>query len=161
MECIIREMRKEEFALLDDFLYNAIFIPEGYTKKVPRDIIYNDPLIYASFKDFGTLPDDYCLVAEKDTRVIGAVWVGIREEYGHIDDETPSLSISINEEYRNQSIGTQLMTKMLKMLRQKGYKRASLSINKENYALKMYEKLGFEIIGDGENETEYLMVCEL
>lgn len=108
MECIIREMRKEEFALLDDFLYNAIFIPEGYTKKVPRDIIYSDPLIYASIKDFGTLADDYCLVAEKDNRVIGAVWVGIREEYGHIDDETPSLSISIYKEYRNQSIGTQL-----------------------------------------------------
>lgn len=53
------------------------------------------------------------------------------------------------------------MTKMLKKLRQKGYKRASLSVNKENYALKMYEKLGFEIIGDGENETQYLMVCEL
>ena len=41
-------------------------------EEVPRDIIYNDPKIYASIKDFGSQPDDYCLVAQAEDRVIGA-----------------------------------------------------------------------------------------
>ena len=95
MDYIIREMKKEEYHLLDDFLFNAIFIPDWYTKEVPRSIIYENPQIYAAIKDFGTHPDDYCLVAEVDGKVAGAVWVGISESYGHMDDQTPSFSISL------------------------------------------------------------------
>jgi len=61
--------------LLDNFLYEAIFIPDWYTEEVPRDIIYTNPKIYAAIKDFGTHPDDYCLVAEVDKKLVGAVWV--------------------------------------------------------------------------------------
>jgi ribosomal protein S18 acetylase RimI-like enzyme len=154
-------MKKEEYPLLDDFLYNAIFVPDWYTKEVSRNIIYENPLIYAAIKDFGTHPDDYCLVAEVDGKVAGAVWVGITEEYGHMDKETPSFSISLYKEYRNQGIGTELMRQMLELLKAKGYKKASLGVNKENYAVRMYQKVGFEIIGDGADETEYLMVCKL
>ncbi|WP_330392406.1 N-acetyltransferase [Hespellia stercorisuis] len=53
------------------------------------------------------------------------------------------------------------MKKMLQLLKEKGYKRASLGVNKENYAVCMYKNVGFEIIGDGADETEYLMVCDL
>lgn len=38
---IIREMKKGEYKILDDFLYEAIFIPKG-TKKPPREIINNE-----------------------------------------------------------------------------------------------------------------------
>lgn len=112
----------EEIPLLDDFLYNAIFIPAWYNEEVPKDIIYNDPKIYASIKDFGSQPDDYCLVAEVADKVIGAVWVRIANEYGHVDDETPSFAISLYKEYRNNGIGTALMIKMLEILKGKGYK---------------------------------------
>ena len=158
MNYIIREIRKEEIPLLDDFLYEAIYIPEGYTEVIPRDIIYTNPKIYAAIKDFGTHPDDYCLLAEVDKKIVGAVWVGIADEYGHIDDETPSFSISIYKEYRRKGIGTALMEQMLELLKAKGYKRVSLGVNKENYAVRMYKKVGFEIIGDGADQTEWLMV---
>ena len=158
MDYIIREIRKEEIPLLEDFLYEAIFIPDWYTEEVPRDIIYTNPLLYAAIEGFGTHPDDYCLVAEVDGKVVGAVWVGIAKEYGHLDDETPSFSISLYKEYRNHGIGTALMEQMLELLKSKGYKRASLGVNKENYAVRMYKRVGFEIIGDGADETEYMMV---
>ena len=50
------------------------------------------------------------------------------------------------------------MIKMLELLKSKGYKKVSLGVNKENYAVKMYEKVGFEIAGNGANETEWLMI---
>jgi len=158
MEYFIREMRKDEIYLLDNFLYEAIFIPDWYMQEVPRDIIYTNPKIYAAIKDFGRRPDDYCLVAEADEKVVGAVWVSIIDEYGHMDDETPSFSISLYKEYRRKGIGTALMKKMLELLKSKGYKRASLGVNKENFAVHMYENVGFEIAGNGADETEWLMV---
>ena len=36
---IIREMKKDEYKILGDFLYEAIFIPKG-AKKPPREEIF-------------------------------------------------------------------------------------------------------------------------
>ena len=103
--------------------------------------------------------DDWCLVAEVKRKIVGAVWVRIMDDYGHIDDETPSFAISLHEEYRNLGIGTALMRDMLEFLKNKDYKRTSLSVQKANYAVRMYQKVGFEVID--ENEEEYIMVCQL
>lgn len=43
LNCIIREMRKSEYAILEDFLYEAIFIPEGVDAP-PKSIILNGDL---------------------------------------------------------------------------------------------------------------------
>ena len=96
---------------------------------------------------------------ETKAKIVGAVWVRIMNDYGHIDDKTPSFAISLYEEYRNLGIGTALMGAMLQFLREKGYKQASLSVQKVNYAVHMYRKTGFEVID--ENEEEYIMVCRL
>ena len=105
--------------------------------------------------DFGKHKGDCCLVAELDKRIIGAVWVRIMNDYGHIDDETPSFAISLYPGYRNHGIGTALMKSMLKLLKAENYKQASLAVQKANYAVKMYKNVGFEIVG--ENTEEYIM----
>ena len=156
MDYKIRQIRKNEYPILSDFLYEAIFIPEGM-EKPPKSII-EQPKLQVYIEDFGK-EDDWCLVAEIKEKIIGAVWVRIMDDYGHIDDETPSFAISLYEEYRNLGIGTALMEAMLQFLREKGYKQTSLSVQKVNYAVCMYQKAGFEIID--ENEEEYIMVCRL
>ena len=152
----IREIRKNEYSILSDFLYEAIFIPEGMDKP-PKSII-EQPELQVYIKDFGKA-DDWCFVAEIKEKIVGAVWVRIMNDYGHIDDETPSFAMSLYEEYRNLGIDTALMGAMLQFLREKGYKQASLSVQKANYAVRMYRKAGFEVID--ENEEEYIMVCRL
>ena len=153
----IRPIRPEEIPLLDDFLYEAIFIPEGVAAP-PRSIIEQEDLqVYV--KDFGRRPDDYCLVAERDGKIVGTVWVRVMDDYGHVDDRTPSLAISLYKEYRNQGIGTELLGRMLELLRREGYRRVSLSVQKANYALRMYQKAGFETIAD--RGEEMLMLCRL
>lgn len=154
---VIRTIRPEELSLLNEFLYEAIFIPEGVAAP-PRSIIEQEDLqVY--IRDFGRQPDDHCLVAEVDGRIVGAVWVRVMNDYGHIDDKTPSLAISLYKDYRNQGIGTELLQRMLDLLREKGYRQVSLSVQKGNYALWMYRKAGFEVIAD--RGEEVLMVCRL
>ena len=153
----IRELKENEYNILDNFLYEAIFIPKG-TEKPPREIINNEELqVYV--KDFGNYKDDNCIVAELNNRIVGACWTRIMNDYGHIDDNTPSFAISLYEEYRGKGIGTKLMKTMLKLLKDKGYKKTSLAVQKDNYAVKMYKKVGFKIID--ENEQEYIMICDL
>ena len=157
MKYTIRKMTAQEYPLLDDFLYEAIFVPEGV--EPPSKSIITAPELQMYVKDFGTSKDDFSLVAEVENKIIGAVWVRIMNDYGHIDDETPSLAISLYKEYRGQGIGTDMMKEMLSLLKTHGYKRVSLSVQKANYAAEMYRKIGFDIVR--ENEEEWIMVCNL
>lgn len=156
MDYRIREIKESEYSVLPDFLYEAIFIPEG-TEKPPKSII-EQPELQVYIADFGKT-DDWCLVAEIKGKIVGAVWVRIMNDYGHIDDKTPSLAISLYEEYRSLGLGTALMRAMLQFLKDKGYKQTSLSVQKTNYAVKLYRKIGFEVVS--ENDEEYIMVCKL
>ncbi len=52
-----------------------------------------------------------------------------------------------------------MMKEILTLLKSHGYSRISLSVQKANYAAKMYLKIGFEIVK--ENEEEYIMVYYL
>lgn len=153
----LRELKEDEVDLLRDFLYGAIYIPEG-VEPPPREII-EQPELKIYYEDFGTGRADYCIVADDNGRVAGAVWTRIMNDYGHVDDETPSFAISLFKEYRRQGIGTQLMKEMLSLLKDKGYEGVSLAVQKANYAVRMYEKVGFKIVD--ENDEEYIMVCEL
>lgn len=157
MEYTIRKMTVPEYPLLSDFLYEAIFIPNGI-KPPPRDIIAS-PELQIYVERFGALKDDFALVAEIEGKIVGAVWVRIMNDYGHIDEETPSLAISLYKEYRGQGIGTNMMKEMLSLLKTHNYKRVSLSVQKANYAAEMYRKIGFEIAR--ENEEEWIMIYNL
>lgn len=157
MEYIIRKIENNEINILDDFLYEAIFIPDG-VKAPPREII-NQPDLQVYVENFGKRDDDICFVAQVDEKIVGAVWVRDMNDYGHIAQGIPSFAISLYKEYRNFGIGTALMEKMLKELRARGYEKASLAVQKANYAVKMYNKVGFEIYN--ENDEEYIMVCKL
>lgn len=157
MDYIIRPIRKDEYSLLEDFIYEAIFIPEG-VQPPPRSIIESDD-IQVYIKNFGSSEHDRCFVAQTDGKAVGAVWVRIMDDYGHVDDETPSFAISLYKEYRGKGIGTKLMQTMLASLKECGYKQASLAVQKANYAVKMYLAVGFEIAD--ENTEEYIMVAEL
>lgn len=161
MDYEVRQIREDEWPLLEDFLYEAIFAPEGFEGEIPRSLIYDDTKCRAAFEGFGTRPDDRAVVAEADGEVAGACWVRTTDECGHIDDDTPSFSISLYKGYRGRGLGTAMMGALLDELRDAGYARASLSVQKENQALRLYERLGFRIVGDGFDDSEWHMVIDL
>lgn len=154
---LIRPMTKTEVSLLTDFLYEAIFQRE----KEPRlsRTVLQEPAIWIYIDNFGAKKDDHCLVAEIDGKIIGAIWVRCIKAYGFLDEDTPELAMSVYAEYRAKGIGTKLLKEMLKFLNDKGYRQVSLSVEKDNYAAKMYNNLGFRVIEEKEND--YLMLYRL
>lgn len=89
MSYSIREMRKEEYSLLSDFLYEAIYIPDG-TAAPPKSVI-TCPELQVYIADFGNSKHDKALIVEVDGNIVGAIWARIMNDYGHIDENTPSL----------------------------------------------------------------------
>ena len=132
MKYTIRELNSNEYKILEDFLYEAIFLPEGVDSP-SRDII-KQPELQLYISEFG-------------------------KEDDNIDDRTPSFAISLYKEYRGLGIGTEMMRQMLVVLQEKGYRKASLAVQQANYAVRMYQRVGFEIVD--KNEEEYIMVCNL
>lgn len=156
----IRPIKTLEIPLLEDFLYEAIFQRDAHDL-IPRSVIAQ-PEIKVFIENFGK-PDDHCLVATDEDKLVGAVWTRILagpvKGFGNLDPYTPEFAISLYREYRGQGIGTELMQRMLKLLKEKGYARASLSVQKDNYAVGMYRKLGFSTVC--ENGEDYIMVCTI
>ena len=157
MDYIIREMRSEEYCLLSDFLYEAIYIPDGI-EPPPKSVI-DCPELQEYIIEFGNRKHDKALVAEIQGNIVGAIWVRIMNDYGHIDNDTPSLAMSVCPRYRGLGIGTSLLKQLLQVERLAGYSKISLSVQKSNYAVKMYEKVGFTVVD--ENSEEYIMTVNL
>jgi ribosomal protein S18 acetylase RimI-like enzyme len=160
MDMIIRPLTKDKYPLLEEFLYEAFYQPDG-EPKLAREIIYR-PEIFLYIEDFGR-PGARCLAAEVDGRVVGAVWVrifsGEKRGYGTIDNKSPELLISIMQGYRSRGIGSALIKTMLEELRSEGIARVSLSVQKANPAERLYRSLGFEIVE--ELHEEYIMAKSL
>lgn len=154
----IREIKPAEYGELENFLYEAIYIPDGVPKP-PRNII-EQPELQVYVKDFGTRAADCGFVAEINGKIIGACWARIMNDYGHIDDETPSLALSVLKDFRRRGIATALLEKISARLAKENFKRVSLSVQNENAAaVALYKKLQFEIVDV--RGGEYLMIKKL
>ena len=160
MNYTIRALEPSEIPLLRDFTYEAIFQrdPENL---IPRSVL-EEPTVRVFYEDFGK-PHDLCFVAETEGALIGAVWTRILSGevrgFGNIDPHTPEFAISVYPDYRGQGVGTALMRHMLRALGERGYAKVSLAVQKDNYAVRMYEALGFSVLK--ETDEEYLMVLIL
>ena len=158
MSICIRPIEKEDHSYLEQFLYHAIFIPEGDTLP-PFEIIY-EPEIYVYIKDFGQ-KHDTAVVAEEDGEILGIAWTRIIPAYGNIDDNTPELAISVLPKYRGRGIGTMLMEALFACLKEGGYTRTSLSVQKDNPACRFYQRLGYRVTDEKKDHTgheDYIMV---
>ena len=157
MKYEIRLIDKPDIHILEKFLYNTIYIPDGSTP-LDKSIIYNKE-IYNDLEGVRK-DDDIVLGCEYNNKIVALSWSRILngevKGYGNIDDKTPEIAISVLKGYRNKGMGTSLLKEHLKVLKNNNYKRVSLSVNKENYALDLYKKLGFDIIK--ENNEDYIMV---
>ncbi len=158
----IRTMVKSDYACLDEFLYQAIFIPAGVDP--PARSIIKNPEIFIYIENFGSKTGDLGVVAEQNNQVIGAAWTRIIPAFGHIDKDIPELAISLLPEFRGYGIGTKLMNKLFKVLKENGYSQTSLSVQKDNPAVRFYKQLGYTIADekyDHVGNEDYLMIKTL
>ena len=87
----IRALRPEEYPLLADLLYEAIFVPEG--AEVPPRAVVHDLALSGYWAAFGSRPGDRALCAVAPEGVVGAVWARRMRGYGFVADDVPELAL--------------------------------------------------------------------
>ena len=161
MKIKTRPIQPQDYPLLEDFLYHAIYIPDG--EEMPSRQLIFDPEIYVYIKDFGG-EDDNGVVAELGEKIVGMAWTRIIPAYGNIDSLTPELAISVLPEHRGRGVGISLMEHIFEILKNQGYKRTSLSVQQNNPAVRFYQRLGYVITDeklDHVGHEDYIMVKNL
>ncbi|BAY85924.1 GCN5-related N-acetyltransferase [Calothrix parasitica NIES-267] len=151
---LIRPIEPSDESFLWEMLYQAIYVPTG-TTPLPKEIIYQ-PELAKYVQDWTTNDIGLIAASESNQTPIGATWIRLfnmnNPGYGYINDETPELSIAVLPEYRNQGIGTRLILDLLEIITDL-YPAISLSVSSENPALRLYQRLDFEVVSQFDNSV--------
>ncbi|MEM7724990.1 MAG: N-acetyltransferase [Cyanobacteria bacterium P01_A01_bin.45] len=152
MSYIIRPLTPRDEPFLWEMLYQALFVPPG-TEPFSKQIIYQ-PELAKYVQDWQASDIGFLAVLESSQIPIGTVWIRLFNNnnpgYGYINNETPELSIAVLAEYRDRGIGTQLILHLCGQIKNR-YEAVSLSVSSENPALRLYQRLGFEIVAQLDN----------
>jgi ribosomal protein S18 acetylase RimI-like enzyme len=93
---------------------------------------------------------DVGFVAE-DGVAIGAAWWRLFTRadagYGFVDEDVPELSIGVAPGWRRRGVGTRLLRALIAEARRSGLRGLSLSVELDNPAVGLYERLGFSTVG--------------
>lgn len=142
----IRPALSSDEPFLREMFYQALHV-EGQ-EPYPREVL-DRPHIAKYLRDWGRAKDLGFVAEDINGQPIGAVWcrlLDVEEKgFAHIDDETPEMGVAVSPEYRGKGIGTVLIKQLLESAKSL-YPAIALSVSPENRAIKLYERLGFEMV---------------
>ncbi|MEV7989717.1 GNAT family N-acetyltransferase [Micromonospora sp. NPDC085948] len=149
----IRAATPSDLAFLVDMLVEAVnWLPE---RDWSRERILADPAL-AHYVTGWMRPDDVGVVAVKPAgQPVGAAWLrhltAADPGYGYVSDDVPELTIGVVESWRGRGVGRMLLRAARDAARARGIPRVSLSVERANFAAKLYAAEGFRTIESFEN----------
>lgn len=146
----IRPARETEISFLREMLYEAAAVSD-VIKAMGKDAALSLPDIRLYLEGWGR-NGDCALVAYCDEKgLAGAVWCRLFSEeshaYGFVASDIPEITIGVLPEMRGRGIGTKLLKAMIETSRNNKLRALSLSVDRQNAALRLYERLGFRDAG--------------
>ncbi|WP_207916405.1 bifunctional GNAT family N-acetyltransferase/NUDIX hydrolase [Iodobacter fluviatilis] len=154
-----RPIQSSDQALIWDLLHIALWDPPPSGLR-PKEVL-NDERVRIYAADWGK-DGDVGVMALLGTHVIGACWMRLlprQQGLAWIDETTPQLAIALFADYQQQGYGSGLLRSALDSARATGYRQVSLTVHPENPAKRLYEKYGFQEVG--QRNGYCLMLCKL
>src|SRR5438874_9276823 len=153
---VIKRAGPQDVPFLKDMLRHAYY---WRAATVPET---GEPPVQRYVERWGR-PGDTALIAIQDFQPVGAAWYRLFKEdnpgYGFVDEETPEPSIAGLPSQRRPGAGAELLDALMARARAEGYSAISLSVEKDNPAVSLYERHGFEPVR--EDDGAYTMRAEL
>jgi len=142
---VIRHGSRHDGRFLRDMLHHAYY----WRERAPRDPMEGSVQRYVmSWGRSG----DAAVIAYDEAGNVGAAWYRLFKEkepgYGFVDEQTPELSIAVVPSRRGKGYGDELLGALLEQARKDGFRQISLSVEPDNPALRLYERYGFEKVGE-------------
>jgi GNAT superfamily N-acetyltransferase len=152
MGTVLRKGGPQDVRFLRDMLHHAYY----WRERLPGS------LVSRYVRGWGR-PGDMAVIALEGGFPVGAAWYRVFDPeepgYGYVDERTPELAIAVVPSKRGHGIGDELLKALCEKARASGYERISLSVEPGNPARKLYERHGFEVVGEG--AEAWTMVAEL
>ena len=141
----LRTAGRDDLELLRRLLFEAAFWRPDAARP-PLEQALADPALARYVEGFGR-PGDFGVVADEGAGPLGAAWWRrFRADapgYGFVDEATPEISVAVLAAHRGRGIGTELLEALEREARGRHIDRLSLSVERDNPAAALYERLGF------------------
>jgi ribosomal protein S18 acetylase RimI-like enzyme len=152
---MIRPVEPRDIRFLRDMLHHAFYrreVPAGQDEQP----VYRYVMAWGRRGDAGVLALD-------DGFPVGAAWYRLFKEsepgYGFVDEETPELAIAIVPSRRGRGLGRELLDGLIATAKRDGFRRLSLSVDRDNPSIGLYERFGFRKLE--EHGRSHTMLAEL
>ena len=146
----IRPATKDDDAFLKTMMYEAARWNPDWPRE-PMAEVLDEPILRRYHEAWGR-PGDGGMVAEIDGEPVGAAWYRLftadAPGYGFVDERTPELSIAVAPLHRRKGIGGTLLRAAMVNAREEGYQTLSLSVAVHNRSRMLYQRVGFEKVGE-------------
>lgn len=146
----IRPSQPSDLAFLWDMLWEAAAIDPG-VRAVGKEVAFSIPQLRRYLEGWGRAGDIGVVARDEAGQPLGAAWARLfpREEpgYGFVASDIPELAIGVAPAFRGRGVGGALLDTLLETARVRGYEAVSLAVDRQNPALKLYERKGFRDAG--------------
>ncbi len=141
----LRAARGDDIEVLKRALFEAVsWNPER--ELPPYEFVIAHPELARYHEGWGRR-GDLAVIAEHEGEAVGAslcrLFTADDHGHGYVDDDTPELAVAVWEGHRGEGIGSRLMTAIEDAARGAGFAQISLSVDTDNPARKLYERLGY------------------
>jgi GNAT superfamily N-acetyltransferase len=157
----LRRAEAADASFLADMLVEAAnWHPERTRPKVQ---LLADERINRYLKGWKRPSDDGMLALDGNGTPIGACWYRVLGKsepgYGFLAPGVPELTLGVRPLWRAQGVGRSLLRALCEVATARGHQRITLSVERENFAQRLYVSEGFVTVDSGEDSD--LMVKTL
>ena len=149
MDLHLRIATNSDFPLFEQMLYEAAFWRPG-AERPPLNEALAHPELAKILADWGREGDAGIVAESDDGTPLGAAfyrcWTEDNHTYGFVDADTPEFAIGVKAAHRGQGIGSALLEALAQHAKANGFTRLSLSVEKDNPALRLYKRNGYETV---------------
>ena len=104
---------------------------------------------------------DLGVVAEAGGQPVGAAWLRFLPEtdpgYGFVAADVPELTIGVVAGWRGRGVGRALLRALASQARACGIPRISLSVERKNYAHRLYLAEGYRIVDSSDAQSDTMV----
>jgi ribosomal protein S18 acetylase RimI-like enzyme len=160
-----RPIAAEDLPFVGEMLWEAAAVSAGM-RALGMEAALAQPSVRKYLQGWGRPGDAGVVAVDATGRRLSAAWYRLfpaeAPGYGFVAADVPELSIGVSEAARGRGVGGALIDALLGMARAQGFRAVCLSVDRQNPAVKLYERNGFRDAGvSAPEETSVTMIATI